>query len=153
MTTATRIEVTLLLVAVVVIAGISPRLPDSMEIGTLVAGAALALLLQGGARDVVSLLRERRRQSAGIAPAEPPSEAHCLCLESTVGLAGVLAGVLVTALLADGPRVALPPAFWPVAAALIGLAGLAIRDLVIQWKPTVRILRIRDHGSIIVRFR
>lgn len=153
MTAATRNEVILLVIAVGVVACLASRLPASLEAGELVAGAALTLLVQGGIRDVTSIIRERRRKAAGVKPAQHPEEAHCMCLESTVGLGGVLVGVLLTALLADGPRIGLAVWFWPVALAVIGVCGLAIRDLVIQWKPAVRIRRVRDHGSILVRFR
>lgn len=151
MTTATRNEAIGLVIAVGLVAWLAPQLPASLELGELIAGAALTLLVQGGIRDVISLIRQRRHVSP--ANAAPPHEAHCMCLESTVGLSGILIGVLLTALLANGPRIALAPWFWPVAVALIGLIGLGIRDLVIQWKPRVRLLRVKDHGSIIVRFR
>lgn len=151
MTAATRNEALLLTLATGVVAWLSPRLPASLEIGALVAVAALTLLVQGGVRDVATLVRQRRRQKTDTAA--PPHAAHCICLESTVGLGGVLLGVVLTALPAGGPRIALPAAFWPVAFALIGLTGLAIRDLVIQWKPRLRLLRVKDHGSIMVRFR
>ncbi len=153
MTSATRNEVLLLLIAVVVVAWQAPHLPASLEVGELIAGAALALLLQGGVRDVVSLIREKRRKASGVVAAEVPHEAHCMCLESTIGLSGVLLGVVLTALLTNGSRVGLLVWIWPVGIAMIGLTGLGIRDLVIQWKPKIRLLRVKDHGSILVRFR
>ncbi|MBC8039759.1 MAG: hypothetical protein H7Y06_04385, partial [Opitutaceae bacterium] len=73
------------------------------------------------------------------------------CMESTVGLGGVLIGVLFTALaIPVGVRMA--EWAWPLLAGLIWGAGFAIKDVVIQWGPW-KLRRVKDHGSILVRWR
>ena len=74
-----------------------------------------------------------------------------MCLESTVGLSGVVAGVVFT--VAGAPSVvAVAEWVWPMAGALVWLAGYAMKDVVIQWSPW-KLRRVKDHGSLIVRWR
>ncbi len=145
-TRAERIELALVAAAVALTAVAAPRLPRSVELGSLGASAALALLGQGFLRDLWRLRRQR------VAPPDKPAEeARCLCVESTIGLTGVLTGVALTALGVTW-RVGLPAWAWPALGTLVWAAGYAMKDLVLQWRPW-RVRRMRDHGSIIVRWR
>lgn len=141
-----KIEIGLIVLAVAVLATQAIRLPASLELGSLLAIAALALLGQGLLRD--GWLLARQRKEGGAAHRE---EASCLCLESTVGLTGVLAGVVLTAMAVP---VVVPVAAWawPLAGGVVWGAGFAIKDLVIQWSPW-KLRRVKDHGSILVRWR
>ena len=143
---AEKIELGLIALATGVLAGISGRLPSSMELGSLLAVAAVALLGQGLVRDVWLLMRQRK--VGGTAHQE---DASCMCVESTVGLGGVVAGVVLTAI-GVTVVVALPAWVWSVAGALVWLAGFAMKDLVIQWSPW-GLRRVKNHGSILVRWR
>lgn len=146
LTRAERIELGLIVVATGVLAANARRLPSSLELGSLLAVAALALLGQGLVRDLWLLTKQGRAD--GAAPVE---EARCMCVESTVGLSGVLAGVVLTAV--GVPMVVSLPAWvWPGAGALVWLGGFAMKDLVIQWSPW-KLRRVKDHGSILVRWR
>lgn len=143
---AEKIELGLVALATGELATIADRLPSSLELGSLLAVAALALLGQGLVRDLWLLTKQRR--AGGTAPVE---EARCMCLESTVGLAGVVAGVVLTA--AGVPVVVSLPAWaWPAAGGAVWLGGFAMKDLVIQWSPW-KLRRVKDHGSIWVRWR
>ena len=97
LTRAEKIELGLVALATGVLAAIAGRLPSSLELGSLLAVAALALLGQGLVRDLWLLTKQRR--AVGTAPVE---EARCMCLESTVGLGGVVAGVVLAAVHAGG---------------------------------------------------
>ncbi|MDF3058055.1 MAG: hypothetical protein K0R17_2270 [Rariglobus sp.] len=143
---AEKIELSLVVLAVGGVAMWAKRLPDSLESGSLLAIAALALLGQGFVRDGWLLIRRRKAESA-----EHHEEARCMCLESTIGLGGVLAGVVLTA---AGLPLVVPLAawVWPVAAALVWSVGFLIKDVVIQWSPW-KLRRVKDHGSIWVRWR
>lgn len=143
---ATTVELGAVVAAVVVVALAAPRMPETLEIGSLAAVLSLALLGQGFVRDVITLMRRKAATTN-----QHQEEAQCLCLESTIGLGGVLAGILLTVTMADA-RVSLSPATWPAMALVIWLSGTAIKDLVFQWHP-VAIRRIVDHGSIVVRLR
>lgn len=128
------------------LAGVADRLPRTVELGSLVAIGALALLGQGLIRDLSWLLKHRR--DAG---AEPKEEANCLCLESTIGLSAVLAGVALTAV-GVTRVVSLTPAGWAGSALGIWLVGYLIKDTAVQWSPW-RLRRVKDHGSLLVRWR
>jgi hypothetical protein len=141
---AEKIEAALIGLSVAVVALESTHFPESLEAGALVAGAALALLLQGFARDVCSLAHGGRDRVPG-------ESAACICAESTVGLSGVLVGLAFT-LAGVGGAIALKQWVWPVLAALVWSQGFMMKDFVIQWRPWA-IRRIKDHGSIIVKLR
>jgi hypothetical protein len=130
--------------SVAVVALESKHLPESLETGTLVVGAALALLLQGFARDVYLLARSRRNRV-------PCESAACICAESTVGLSGVLVGLAFT-LEGVGSIIVLKWWVWPVLASFVWSLGFIMKDFVIQWRPWA-IRRIEDHGSIIIKLR
>lgn len=145
-TRADSIELGLIAPAVGAVGVAADTLPDSMELGSVFAIAALALLLQGLVRDVGLLMKQRRAGVPGVR-----EEARCMCVESTVGLAGVLTGVLLTAF---AVTVSVPIAAWawPLAGGLVWGAGFLMKDLVIQWRPW-KVRRVKDHGSILVRWR
>lgn len=145
-TRADKIELGLIVLVVGALMAEAKRLPISLELGSLLAIAALALLGQGFLRDLWLLARQRR--TGGSAHRE---EARCMCLESTVGLSGVLAGVVLTA--ATVP-VVVPLAgwVWPLTGAGVWGVGFLIKDVVIQWPP-LKLRRVKDHGSIWVRWR
>jgi hypothetical protein len=107
---------------------------------------SLALLGQGFVRDVITLMRRN-----AVTDRPKQVEAQCICAESTIGLAGVLAGILLTVTMADA-RVSLPLATWPTMASAIWLLGTAMKNLVFQWRPFA-VRRIANHGSIVVRLR
>lgn len=145
-TRAEKVELGLILPAVAGVAAVAAKLPDRLEVGSFFALAALALLGQGLLRDLW-LLAKQRKAGRGV----QQEEARCMCLESTVGLGGVLIGVLLTAL-AVPVAVRMPEWAWPLAGGLVWGAGFAIKDVVIQWKPW-KLRRVKDHGSILVRWR
>ncbi len=141
-----RVEIGLVAAATVVLALLDARLPRTVAIGSLVAVSAILLLLQGFVRDLW-LRHEQRRQKHPAAL----EEAHCMCLESTLGLTSILVGVALTVVGFDRP-LALSRGAWPVLAAAIWTLGFGIRDVVLQWRPWA-IRRVRNHGSIVVRWR
>jgi hypothetical protein len=145
-TRAEKIELGLIVLAIGGATALAKRLPDSLELGSLLAIAALALLGQGLLRDL--WLLSKQRNQAGAAHQE---EARCMCMESTVGLSGVFSGVVLTAI---GVSVMVPVAVWawPLAGTVVWGLGYAMKDLVIQWSPW-KLRRVKDHGSILVRWR
>ena len=145
-TRAEKIELGLIVSAAGGVAVVAKRLPEALEAGSLLAIAALALLGQGLLRDLWLWSKQRRF----VATAQP-EEARCMCVESTVGLSGVLAGVVLTAV---GVSVQVPIAveMWPVMGVVVWGAGFAMKDLVVQWAPW-KLRRVKDHGSILVRWR
>ncbi|CAM2846925.1 hypothetical protein [Rariglobus hedericola] len=145
-TRAEKIELGLIALATGALALVAGRLPKELEIGSFLAIGALALLGQGLLRDIW-LLTKQRRAGAGV----HREEARCICMESTVGLGGVLTGILLTAL-AVPFAVTMAEWAWPLAGGLVWCAGFAVKDVVIQWTPW-KLRRVKDHGSILVRWR
>lgn len=146
LTRAEKVELGLIALATGALVVFAEHLPVSLELGSLMAVSALALLGQGLVRDVWLLIRQRR--AGGTTHVE---EARCMCVESTVGLSGVLAGVVLTAV-GVPVAVSLPAWVWPVSGALVWLGGFAMKDFVIQWSPW-GLRRVKNHGSILVRWR
>lgn len=138
------IAVAVLLVAVLAAVG---RLPARVELGSLLAIAALALLLQGFVRDLHILARLRRE---GASPAAE-QEMSCICLESTIGLGAIMVGVGLTAIGLALP-VPMPAPLWPLLGAVVWGFGYVTRDVVLQWSPWA-LRRVRGHGSLVVRWK
>jgi hypothetical protein len=143
---ADTIERVLIAGAVGLVALTARAFPETMELGSLLAVAALALLGQGLLRDLWLLAQPRRRASN-----EPALEVSCLCMESTLGLSVVVVGVVLTATGISLP-VHLPGWVWPLVAAVVWFGGYTINDVVIHWSPW-KLRRVKDHGSLIVRWR
>ncbi|HEV7272558.1 hypothetical protein [Pseudoxanthomonas sp.] len=146
MTRAEQVELVLVPVLGIAVGLLGDRLPASPSVGALLLAASCLLLLQGLARDLWLLSQRRKHGADG-----PARAALCLCAESTVGVAGVVAGLA----LLGSPVSAMVPLNSLLAGGLTAgvLAfGFAIRDLVIEARP-FRIRRERDHLNIVVAWR
>ena len=145
-THAERTELALIPLAAAVAWAMAAHLPAAPGLGTLLLAGAVLLLLQGLLRDLWLLSRRRTAPPAG-----QPRRMACLCLESTLGSTGVLAGLVV---LGSGLpwRIALPAWGWGLLAGGVLALGFAIKDLVIALHP-LRLVRDADHLNIVVGWR
>jgi len=111
-----------------------------------VLGASALLLAQSLVRDVAILFRSRHLKSN-----EPRKEAQCFCLESTIGLTGVIAGL---ALIGLGSSHQIAISRWEFSIAIAGMMilGFIIKDFVISWNP-FGLRREKDHLNLIVRWK
>jgi hypothetical protein len=123
-----------------------PRFPTAMPLWQIVLKLSALLLAQSLARDITILLGSR--MSTAIAPRK---EAQCFCMESTVGVTGVVAGISLAAL-GVSTHVVIPQ--WGFCLALLATMsmGIAIKDLVISWNP-FGLRREKDHLNLIVRWK
>ena len=146
MTHAERTELALIPVAAATTWTLAARLPTAPGVGTLLLVGAVLLLLQGLLRDLWLLWRRRTAPPAG-----QPRRMACLCLESTLGSTGVLAGLVV---LGSGLpwRLALPAWGWGLLVGGVLALGFAIKDVVIALRP-LRVVRDPDHLNIVVGWR
>ena len=146
MTNGERIELVLISLAATAAWTLAERLPAAPGLGTLLLAGAVLLLLQGLLRDLWLLWRRRTRPPTG-----QPRRMACLCLESTLGSTGVLAGLVV---LGSGLpwRLALPAWGWGLLVGGVLALGFAIKDLVIALRP-LRLVRDPDHLNIVVGWR
>lgn len=127
------------------VAWLSPRPGVTLEVGELLAGVALLVLIQGFFRDLW-LLRQARRQ-----PAATARSARCMCVESALGLTGVVAGIGLVGLgLTGSVFISVSGLTASVGAALV--AGYLLKDFVFEWSPW-KIYREKDHAQVIFRWR
>jgi len=142
MTSREKSELVLIAVAIGASTALKNKLPAKMSSGDLVLYASIVLLAQGLVRDL------------WIKYATPKVEAKpaktgpiCMCMESTVGVLGVIAGLL---LLFVGTRTPLELAtwFWPAVVGGVLVLGFLIKDFVLDWR-TRSIRREKDHQSIV----
>ena len=88
---------------------------------------------------------------SGLAPSTgsgtAPKRIVCMCMESTVGVAGVIGGLAVL-LCGIGRIIEVPTFFWPALVIGVGVVGFVIKDFVLDWKAR-SVRRVKDHQSII----
>ena len=99
-------------------------------------------LVQGGLRDLWLLYVVKSAPAAA-----PRRRLPCMCLESSVGLTGVVVGVIL-ALSGIGRPIALNPSRWMGLTAAVLILGFLAKDLVISWRP-LGIRRDPEHHSIV----
>ena len=76
-----------------------------------------------------------------------------MCVESLVGLGGVLVGLLLLGAF-GGAFLNLPiaPWLWPMLVVVVMTGGFFLKDLVVDWSQG-KILRERDHSNILPRWK
>ena len=126
---AAKWEIVGIAVAIGALGAIRTKLPVKIEVGEAVLLAAALLLAQGLIRDLFRVALARR--PTGEETAAP--RITCMCAESTLGVGGILVGVLLV--FAVSPHVvATKPWAWPPAFACVTIFGFATRHLVIDWR-------------------
>ena len=146
MTTAERIELALIPLVGVAVWLIAERLPAQIGIGSLLLAGSVLLLLQGLIRDLWLLFKRRQDSQTG-----PRKEALCMCVESTVGVTGVVAGLIVLGSAADS-TLFLGRTLWSILAVAVLIIGFAIKDFVFEWQP-FRIRRDKDHVNLVFSWK
>jgi sterol desaturase/sphingolipid hydroxylase (fatty acid hydroxylase superfamily) len=125
----------------------APLGPDvTQRIGGLITAASLLLLLQGFCRDVWLWLAARR---ATVKPT--PHYAQCMCVESAVGLTGILAAAGLTAF-NFGPLIPVSQAGLTSGTAAVLVAGFLLKDFVFEWSPW-KIHRAKNHAALHFRWK
>ena len=143
---AEKFELTAIPVVTAAVAWLAPRPGATLEAGELIAGAALLILVQGFFRDLW-LLRQARRQSA----AAPAREARCMCVESALGMTGIVAGIGLVGL-GFTRSIVLNPLVLAAAVFAAMAVGFLLKDFVFEWAPW-KIYREKDHAQVIFRWR
>jgi F0F1-type ATP synthase assembly protein I len=124
----------------------APVLPDAVGAARLVLTVSVVLLLQGLVRDLCLLARERRKSQRN-----PPRAVQCMCVESTLGASGIVAGLVLLGSAYDG-QIAMAPWGWSVLVLVTMAMGFAMKDLVVGWNPW-RIFRDPDHMNIVFTWK
>jgi hypothetical protein len=146
MTTGEKLELALIPVAGIAFWLLAPALPDRVGFGRLLLAGSALLLFQSLVRDLWLLARSRRMQEVA-----PQRAVRCMCIESTVGATGIIAGAIVLGAGITHP-VAVSALGWSVSVMLIMSIGFLIKDYVLEWSPW-RIRRDRDHMNIVFTWK
>ena len=141
-----KIELTLIPFLAVAIGELGRLLPRELTTPELLVIVCVIWLVQGGVRDLW-ILRQMKSQPISA----PPRKMTCMCLESSVGLTGLLVGVTLTFF--EGARtICLSPRNWTLMGGAVLTAGFFLRDFVITWHP-FGIRRDAGHHSIVFVWR
>ncbi len=146
MTTAEKIELTLIALVGLICWLIASKVPTQLTLSNLFFALSALLLLQSLIRDLWLLTRlKHSKDSSDI------TKAQCLCVESTIGIIGIAMGAL---LLSAGVFITINIAewLWTTLVLIILIFGLLIKDYVLQWNPW-RVRREKDHINIIVKWK
>ena len=146
----TREKIELGLIATVAAAAwfFAARLPVKLPAGYLILAASVLLLGQGLLRDLwVKYGAKKDHPAAETQAPAAKQKIVCMCMESTVGVAGVIGGLAIL-LCGIGRIVEVPLYFWPALVLCVGVVGFVIKDFVLDWKAR-SVRRVKDHQSII----
>jgi hypothetical protein len=142
MTTLEKIELTLIPFFCIVAWFITTALPKEIPIGHLILATSALLLFQGLIRDLFLLARKKKMQQKN-----QYRSIRCICLESSVGVTGILLGASVLGLGVSYP-VVMGKWEWSILVLLVLATGLMMKDLVVESRPW-RIVRDKNHMNII----
>ena len=146
LTTLEKVELSAIPVAAI-LAWFTPVSPTfTLKVGGLITAASLLLLLQGFCRDLWLWLAVRR---ATEKPA--PHSARCLCVESALGLTGILAAAGLTAF-RFGPDITVTRLGLTTTFGAVLIAGFLLKDFVFEWSPW-RIYRAKNHATLHFRWK
>ena len=125
---------------------LAPLLPTGLSLGHIFLVCSVLLLLQSLVRDLWLLASMRRHGKA-----ESREKAPCMCVESTVGLAGVVMGLT---LLAVGLTQTVAIHRWGWGGLVLSVTGIGflIRNLVFEWSPW-RIRLDKNHMNIVFAWK
>ena len=142
MTTAEKVEIGVIPIVGLVLWLMTASLPSQISIGSLLLGSSVLLLLQGLIRDLWLISKQNHQTQAG-----QPQTAMCMCVESTAGVTGVVAALII---LGSGIDSQLPVGSWIWGAFAVAVlsVGFVIKDFVFEFRP-FRIRREKDHMNII----
>jgi len=146
MTAAEKVELALIPLVGASVWAIAQWLPDRVGVGSLLLAASVSLLLQGLIRDLWLLSKGSRNPQAS-----PRQEALCMCVESTVGVTGVVASLVILGSSVDS-KLVVSHLFWSILAVVVLAIGFVIKDFVFEWRP-LRIRRDKNHVNIVFSWK
>jgi hypothetical protein len=146
MTTREKVELGLIPCAGLAAAAARPLLPAALPLGEAILVGAALLLGQGLIRDLYLKYVAHAGQACQVDYST--GKAVSMCMESTLGILAIGVGA---ALLGSGVRTQLECAgwFWPGFVLVVGLAGFAMKDVVIDLKAR-RVRLEKDHRNVVL---
>ena len=120
----------------------SPMLPLELSLGHLFLSSSVLLLFQGLVRDCWILINAKRKPQH-----DKQRVGTCMCLESTVGVVGVMAGLILLGM-GISYSMKMVPWRWSLFSFLTLILGFFMKDFVFEWNPW-RIRREKDHINLV----
>jgi hypothetical protein len=118
---------------------------SNLGLGRLVLYASALLLAQSLIRDISLLFASKPHNHEKI------QKATCMCMESSIGMTGIIAGSLLVGLGFDA-ILSMKPMIWSLGVMLILIVGFLIKDIVIQLNP-MRIYSDKNHMNIVFTWK
>ena len=146
MTTAEKSEIALIPLAGACAWLAGTWLPQDIGVGSLLLASSVLILLQGLLRDLWLLSQRKAAQQSG-----ERQEILCMCVESTVGVTGVVAGLIILGSALNRP-VPMTPWLWSLLAITVLVVGFAVKDLIFEFRP-FRVRRDKDHLNIVFSWK
>jgi len=145
MTATEKIELLLIPVMGIGFWFIAFILPDMISVGRLLLAASSFLLFQSLLRDLYLLLKKRDDQ------ADLKRTAQCMCIESTVGITGIVIGCILLGV-GVGQLILMNEWKWSVMAMLVLSCGFLMKDYILEWDPW-QIRQEKDHMNIVFTWK
>ena len=145
MTGAERIELAIIPIIGLGIFYLAAVFPDDIPAGRLFLAMSALILFQSLLRDLWLLSRQRSdEQTHGVS-------AQCMCIESTVGMTGILIGAVILGA-GIGEPVSMGDWSWSILVMAILSCGFLMKDFVFEWNPW-RIRRDKNHLNIVFTWK
>jgi len=148
MTKREQYEIFLIILFVSIVSIFSFYLPDQIRLGRIVLYCAILLLFQGLLRDLFIYFFELKKINQ---TQQPKITAQCLCLESGIGVLGVVIGLLLF-FIANDRVVTIIQWQWIGLPLSILIAGYLMKDWVFYWQ-SLQFKREPDHANINFTFK
>jgi hypothetical protein len=146
MTKLEKTELSMIPIAGIVAVVIASDLPTQLSVGNALLVFSALLLLQSLIRDISILISSEKNQAPNGQKAM-----QCLCVESAIGMTGVLVGAGLLGLGITQP-IQMDKIAWGISIAALVAVGFSIKDFVVQANPW-RIFRDKDHLNIVFSWR
>jgi hypothetical protein len=144
--TSDKVELALILAVSLLIAVTDLPGPERISVGYVLLFCSGAMLVLSLIRDISILVSSRHKTFDG-----PPRESRCMCVESAVGLGGVMIAAMLLGAGFTEP-VCMYGGGWAIFLLPSLLTGFLLKDYVFEWNPW-RIRREKNHLNIIFRWR
>lgn len=146
MSASERCEVLLIGVFILLMASFfALLLPANIKLGSLLLYCSALLLMQGLVRDLYYYFSQNALDDSSV------KHAQCICLESSIGVIGILAGFIVTFSSIDF-QLPLSPQAWTLLLGVVLIIGFLLKDWVFHWQP-IGLRREKNHMNVIFVFK
>jgi len=144
MTTAEKVELVLIVGFCGLVYSLSTSFTQALALPRLVLYLAGAFLLQSLIRDLFILLVNRKRSSQA-------HESECMCVESALGISGVVFGAILF-VSGFGSNITLSPIALALTLLVTLLSCFFLKDYVFSWRPW-RLYKVKNHLNIVFKFK